>query len=261
VAPLESVRVPDYRIRAGIHRALLIELANNEGGCEADERMRKPSRVCLCASLIGIGAALAVVGGAAINWTIVREASGRIFNGVATAPKNDVALVLGTAPRVGGGRWKNPFFENRMDAAAALFRAGKVRHLLISGDNGRREYDEPTAMRNALIARGIPERAITLDYAGFRTLDSVVRARAVFGQTKLTIVTDDFHLPRALFLARAAGVDAVGVVSPRVPNQWSRKTRAREIAARIAAWLDVSVLHTKPKFFGPKVPIEIARVE
>ena len=223
--------------------------------------MRKPSRARLCVGVIGLGALLSVAGGAAINRTILRQASGRIFTDAASAPDNDVALVLGTSPSLSQGRWKNPFFENRMDAAATLYRAGKVRHLLVSGDNGRREYDEPTAMRSALVARGIPERAITLDYAGFRTLDSVVRARAVFGQTKLTIITDDFHLPRALFLARSAGLDAVGVVSARVPNQWSRKTRAREIAARIAAWLDVSVLHTKPRFFGPKVPIEIARVD
>jgi SanA protein len=223
--------------------------------------MKKSSRARLAVKLLGLGAVLAAVGGSAINWMIMRQAAGRTFSDAATAPENDVALVLGTAPTVGEGRWKNPFFENRMDTAAKLFRAGKVRHLLVSGDNGRREYDEPTAMRSALVARGIPASAITLDFAGFRTLDSVVRARAVFGQTKLTIVTDDFHLPRALFLAKAAGLDAVGVVSQRVPNQWSRKTRAREIAARIAAWLDVSLLHTKPKFFGPKVPIEIARVD
>jgi SanA protein len=223
--------------------------------------MKKPSRTRLVLKLFGFSVVLAAVGGSTINWIIVRQAVGRIFGDAATTPANDVALVLGTAPTVGEGRWKNPFFENRMDAAATLFRAGKVRHLLVSGDNGRREYDEPTAMRSALVARGIPEHVITLDYAGFRTLDSIVRAHAVFGQTKLTIVSDDFHLPRALFLAKAAGLDAIGVASQRVPNQWSRKTRAREIAARIAAWLDVSLLHTKPRFFGPKVPIEIARMD
>jgi SanA protein len=214
---------------------------------------RTPRRIVTLVALSGV---LALAGVVVINWTMVRQARERVFADAASAPENGIALVLGTAPMLGGGRWTNPFFENRMDAAAALYRAGKVRHLLVSGDNGRKTYDEPTAMRDSLIKRGVPERAITLDYAGFRTLDSVVRARAVFGQTKVTIVTDDFHIARSLFLARANGIEAIGFVSARVPEEWSKKTRLREVAARVAAWLDVSVLHTKPKFYGPRVPIE-----
>src|SRR5688500_7153101 len=102
---------------------------------------------------------------AAANLWVCQAARGRLARHLEELPENDVALVLGTAPTI--GRWSNPFFVGRVDAAAELFRRGKVKHLLVSGDNSRRTYDEPTAMRDALIARGVPEGAITRDYAGF----------------------------------------------------------------------------------------------
>ena len=198
--------------------------------------------------------ALGGLGVFAINWWIVRSSRAFVFSKLADVPVNDVALVLGTSPLI-GGKWPNPFFENRMDAAAGLYTAGKVRHLLLSGDNSRRQYDEPTAMREALIRRGVPAAAITLDYAGFRTLDSMARARAIFDLTRCTLVTDDFHLPRSLFLARTHGLQAVGFSSQPVPWKWSKKTRFREVGSRVKAWFDVFVLRTKPHFYGPKVPI------
>jgi len=193
----------------------------------------------------------------AINLWIVFTARSNIIRDIGQLPANDVALVLGTAPRLGNGRWKNPFFENRIDAAAELYHAGKVRHLLVSGDNRRKNYDEPTAMRSALLTRGVPASAITLDYAGFRTLDSLARAKAVFQLSRLTIVTDGFHQPRALFLARAAGLNAVGYPSHAVPLKSAKKTRAREIGSRVKAWLDVYILRTQPRFYGPAVPITV----
>ncbi|MEO8352838.1 MAG: ElyC/SanA/YdcF family protein, partial [Chthoniobacteraceae bacterium] len=114
-------------------------------------------------------------------------------------------------------------------------------------------------MRDALISRGVPESVITLDYAGFRTLDSVVRARSVFGVDRLTIVTDDFHVARALFLARASGIEAIAYQSASVPWKWSKRTRFREVASRVKAWCDVYVLGTKPKFDGPPEPLRTAR--
>ena len=173
-------------------------------------------------------------------------------------PANDVAIVLGSSKTIEGGRYRNPFFERRMNTAAQLYHAGKVRHLLVSGDNSRTSYDEPTWMRDALIARGVPAYAITLDCAGFRTLDTMARARAVFGLTKATIVTDDFHEPRALFLASAHGLDAVGFPSEHVPEAWSKTTRLREVGSRVKACLDVYVLRKKPKFYGPPVAIDLA---
>lgn len=157
-----------------------------------------------------------------------------------------------------GKRWKNPFFEGRMDAAAELYQRGKVLHLLVSGDNRRKDYDEPTAMRAALVERGVPASAITLDYAGFRTLDSVARAKHVFGLQKTTIVTDAFHQPRALFLARAYGLDATGYCSADVPFRWAKKTLLREVGSRVKACLDIYVLRTKPRFFGPREEIQVA---
>ncbi|MCE9610104.1 MAG: YdcF family protein [Chthoniobacter sp.] len=179
----------------------------------------------------------------------------RIYFDPDLVPPREVAVVLGTAPTIQGR--SNLFFESRMNACAELWRRGKVRHFIVSGDNGRKTYDEPTAMRDALISRAVPASAITLDYAGFRTLDTMARAAAVFGQRKITVVTDDFHLPRALFLAEAHGLDAIGFGGKPVPVKYSRKTRTREVASRIAAWIDVNALHTKPRFFGPPVTVPV----
>ena len=198
-------------------------------------------------AVLGIGSAFAMHG------AVARAGRGRIYFDPGLVPAREVAVVLGTSPKI--RTWANPFFESRMNAAAELWKRGKARHFIVSGDNSRKTYDEPTAMRDALVARGVPAEAVTLDYAGFRTLDTMARAFAVFGQREVTVVTDDFHLPRTLFLAEAHGMDAIGFGGKPVPLQWSKKTRTREVASRIAAWLDVHILHTKPKFFGPPVAV------
>ncbi len=192
----------------------------------------------------------------AINGWIVRSGAAVTFTDPARLPVNDVGLVLGTSARTLGG-YANPHFQARVAAAARLYQAGKVRHLLLSGDNHIQGYDEPSDMQEALARLGIPEAAMTLDYAGFRTLDSVARAKAVFGQTRLTIITDDFHVSRALFLCRAYGIDAVAFCSDEVPLEYSGKPRMREWLARVKAWLDVYILRTAPKFYGPPVEIKI----
>src|ERR1700743_2024650 len=114
-------------------------------------------------------------------------------------PEVDVALVLGAAP-IGPEGGATRYFEGRLDAAAELWRAGKVKFLLVSGDNRRPDYDEPSAMRAGLIARGVPADAIYRDFAGVRTRDSVLRAKSVFGQQRLIIVSQGFHAARAIFL-------------------------------------------------------------
>lgn len=215
----------------------------------------KRARLLAILTLLGGAATLGLI--ALANWWISRTTRAHIITDRARLPAHDVALVLGTSPTLRGG-WKNPFFEGRMATAAELYRTGKVRHLLVSGDNGRKSYDEPTAMRAALIAGGVPPEAITLDYAGFRTLDSMARAKAVFGLQRFTIVTDDFHQPRAVFLARSLGLEVAGFPSRHVPDRWTKKTRAREVASRFKACLDVYLLRTQPKFFGPHVTIRIA---
>ncbi len=217
--------------------------------------LRFSRRVLLLGVILAICAAAAL---AFANWWVLRASEGHIVERVKDLRPHDVGLVLGTSPTLRSGS-DNPFFVARMDAAAKLFREGKVRHLLVSGDNGQKDYDEPSAMRDALVARGVPADAVTLDYAGFRTLDSVERARIVFGLKEAVIITDDFHLPRSLFLAKAKGLKAVGFRPKPVPWRWSKKTRTREIASRVAAVLDIYLLHTKPRFSGPREEIRLAK--
>jgi SanA protein len=201
---------------------------------------------------------LALIAGA--NYWVLHRTRDAIFTDLARLPENDVALVLGTSRYNSDGVSENPFFRGRMNSAARLYREGKVRHLLVSGDHGRDSYDEPTWMFDALVARGVPRSAITLDYAGFRTLESMARAKAVFGLHRFTVVTDDFHQARSVFLARSLGLEVVGFPSERVPYWWSKKVRTRELASRTVACLDVYVFHTRPRFYGPPVKIEIAAV-
>jgi SanA protein len=199
---------------------------------------------------------VAVVTGAC-NWWLLQANAAAIHTHPALITATDVALVLGTAPRLSSG--PNRFFEARMNTAAQLWRERKARHFLVSGDHGTKEYDEVTAMRDALVARGVPPNAITLDHAGFRTFDSMVRARQVFGVERMIVVTDDWHLPRALFLADAAGIETEGACFESVPWQASAKTRAREWFSRVKAVADVYVLSTKPKFLGERVELQIGK--
>ena len=196
-----------------------------------------------------------IVGGGANCW-ILETTRSRIFSDATTIPENEVGLVLGTARVVGGGKFTNPFFAGRIAAATELFRAGKVRHLLLSGDNHIAGYDEPSDMKAALLAENIPESALTLDYAGFRTLDSMARANRIFGLSRMTVITDDFHAPRAVALGRHFDIETVGYCPPPVPLKWSTKTRVREILARLRTALDLTVLQTKPHFLGEPEPIK-----
>ena len=181
-------------------------------------------------------------------------AADRIFRSPEHVPANEVALVLGTGKLTASGR-PNLHFNQRINAAVELYRSGKVQHLLVSGDNHIATYDEPTDMLNALVAAGIPTHAITRDYAGFRTLDSVVRAHSVFGLKKFTIVTEEFHCPRALWIARQRGLNAVAFAAPDLSARWSLRVKARESLARVLCGLDLYLLNRGPKFPGPPEPI------
>jgi SanA protein len=202
------------------------------------------------------GAIAATTG--ACNWWLVQTYAAAIHGHPALVTATEVALVLGTAPRLSTG--PNRFFEARMNTAAQLWRERKAQHFLVSGDHGHKEYDEVTAMRDALIARGVPASAITLDHAGFRTLDSMARARQVFGVQRMIVVSDDWHLPRALFLARAAGIEAEGACFESVPWEVSAKTRAREWFSRVKAVADIYVLRAQPKFLGAPVDLQIGKM-
>lgn len=186
---------------------------------------------------------------------------GRIYRSVDAVPEREVGLVLGTSKLTRHGT-PNLHFNQRIDAAVALYRAGKVHHLLVSGDNHVVTYDEPTDMRNALVAAGIPANAITCDYAGFRTLDSVVRAKDVFGLSQCTIISEEFHCPRAVWIAQRHGLDAIAFAAPDVSLKgWSLRAQAREQLARAWCGVDLYVLHRGPKFPGPREPILISSIQ
>jgi SanA protein len=187
------------------------------------------------------------------NRAVVSSARGSIFLEAASVPKHRVALVLGTAPTVAGGR-RNVYFEARLNAAAKLYKAGRVEKILASGDNSTEFYDEPTAMKEGLVARGIPSEDVALDFAGFRTLDSIVRAKQVFGLSDLVIITDDFHLPRALYIAKHLGMDAVGFQTKSMPVSVSPKTWVREAGSRTLMFVDL-IVGRQPRFLGPKESI------
>ena len=224
---------------------------------KAPKTSRRWFEVTRCRCLVAMGLmSLAVIGLAIWAHHACQEAArGRLFHSVDSIPANGVALVLGTAKTLRDGQ-PNLHFNQRIAAAAALYRAGKVKHLLVSGDNHTADYDEPTDMRDALVAAGVPAIAITRDYAGFRTLDSVMRASLVFGLTNFVIVTEEFHCPRALWIARHRGLEAVAFAAPDVPLAgWSMRVQAREILARVWCAADLHVFNRRPKFPGPPEPI------
>lgn len=189
-----------------------------------------------------------------IGTWVERASQPWLFTEAEQVRHNRVGLVLGTSPTTVRGH-PNPYFVLRIQAAAELYRAGKVDYLLASGDNSSLYYDEPTAMRNALIALGVPQERIYRDYAGFRTLDSVVRARQVFGQQSFTIISQRFHNQRAVFIARQRGLEAIGFNAPDVPEGWSN-TRFREPLARVQMALDL-LLNRQPKYLGEPVRIGV----
>jgi SanA protein len=201
-----------------------------------------------------------LIGGGVLFWAdraCQSAAQGRIFRSVEEVPHNEVALVLGTSKTTLAGRG-NLHFNQRIEAAAALYRAGKVKRLLVSGDNHTKDYDEPTDMRDALVAVGVPRQAITCDYAGFRTLDSVMRAKSVFGLSDFTIVSEEFHCPRALWIARKHGLNAVAFAAPDLSLRWSVRVKVREVFARAWCGIDLYVLHRGPRFPGPPEPIVVS---
>lgn len=180
--------------------------------------------------------------------------AGLIYENIDLIPHNKVALLLGTNPLNRQGR-PNPYFTNRIDIAAKLYHAGKADYIIASGDNHTKEYDEPTAMRDSLIAHGVPDSRIILDYAGFRTLDSVVRAKEVFGCDSLTIISQRDHCERALYLAEANGINAVAITAA---TQAGRRVRARlamrELLARDKMILDLW-FGKRPHFLGESITI------
>ncbi|EST24196.1 SanA/YdcF family protein [Streptomyces roseochromogenus] len=183
-----------------------------------------------------------------VTWLFVSTADR--LRTTADAPRAQVAVVFGA------GLWNgepSPYLANRLDAAAKLYRAGRVEVVLVTGDNSRKDYDEPDAMRAYLTKHGVPERRIVSDYAGFDTWDSCVRARKIFGVDRAVLVSQGFHIRRAVALCRAAGVDSYGVgVDAKHDVTWYYGG-TREVFAAGKAVLD-AVFRPDPAFLGPKEP-------
>ena len=211
--------------------------------------------LALCAGVLAVVAAV-------LCFYVVRwSAAGSVYDNEDDVPYNDVALLLGTAPVTPYGM-HNYYFDYRIEAAVKLYNAGKVSHFIVSGDNSRKGYDEPQWMRDSLVAHGVPAEIIHYDYARFRTLDSVVRAKEVFGQNSITIVSQKFHNERAVCLAEYYGINAVGYNAQDV-EWWPKKLEiaiVRESLARVKMYLDL-LLGKRPKFLGEKIVVETKQSE
>ena len=198
-------------------------------------------------------AALFVVG---IDRYIAYKSAPRIYSDISKIPHKRAALLLGTTKYIAKGR-PNWFYTYRIRAAAALWRVHKVDAILVSGDNGSKYYDETTTMYRDLIRAGVPARYIAKDYAGFRTFDSIIRAKKIFDLDDYIIISQKFHLERALYIAHAKGEKAIGFTAKGISNTAAAyRMKIRELLARTKAFLDLYILHTKPKFYGGKVRVK-----
>jgi len=170
-------------------------------------------------------------------WVVVSTRPQSYFL-VDSLPSNQVGLVLGTSKTTYDGK-ENLYFKYRMEAAARLFNEGKVKSLILSGNNDSKYYNEPLAMERAMLELGVPKSALQLDYAGYRTFDSVIRSKYLFKQDHITIISQDFHNARALYIAQNEGLNAVSFAAQDVPTGYSWRTLVREYLARPKAVLDV----------------------
>lgn len=206
----------------------------------------------------GLLAFLLIVGIIVIicNSWIIRSTRSQIFNDVTKIEARTVGLVLGTSKLNRYGK-PNMFFKYRIESALLLFKAGKIKHIIVSGDNSKTYYDESTDMHDALVDGGIPDSCITLDFAGFRTLDSVVRCLKIFGQTDVIIISQEFHNQRALFIANHYKMNALAFSTRDVPASYSISTGVREYFAKCKAVLDLYVLHKEPHFLGEEIKINV----
>ncbi len=197
-----------------------------------------------------------IVTAVGFNFWITASTSSQVYESVEEVPKRDIALILGTSKRmVGGG--DNQFFYKRIEAAASLYHQGKVRHIIVSGDNRTKYYNEPRDMHKALTDLNVPDQAITQDFAGLSTFDSVVRCKEIFGQNNVTIITQEFHAYRAVFIANHHDMDVVAYTAQFPDHEGATSTVVREYFARVKAVLDVFVFDTKPTHLGQKEHIEL----
>ena len=186
------------------------------------------------------------------NTIIANSAKGKLYTNTKRIPYNKVGLLLGTSKFV--NKHINPFYSYRIQAAAALIKDHKIKYLIISGDNGRKDYNEPESMREDLINDGIDSNIIYLDYAGFRTFDSIKRLKEIFGQDSVTIISQQFHNERAIYIASMEGINAIGFNANDVSASIGFRTMLREKLARVKVFLDFW-FGKKPKYLGSRIII------
>ncbi|MGN6588261.1 MAG: SanA/YdcF family protein [Solirubrobacterales bacterium] len=203
--------------------------------------------------------AMVAIGGAALLVLLIAAANAYVLlegedstSVIADVPKTEVAIVPGALVQPDGKM--STMLGDRVEQAAQLWHAGKVEKILVSGDHGSWKYDEPDTMRKALVADGVPPRDVFEDHAGFDTWQTMVRARNIFGVRHAVVVTQGFHMARALFLAGEAGIDAAGLTSDLHPYGYQgTKSDVREVLSRVKAIADVTL--DTPAMAGPKIPI------
>lgn len=213
--------------------------------------MKRIKKLCI-GLLVGGGMLIGFV--LVCNRIVINAAEGHTYNDTIQVPANRVGIVLGTSPKLRNGL-PNLYFKYRIEAAVALFRCGKINYILVSGDNRKNNYNEPVEMRKALIREGIPDSVIVLDYAGIRTLDSVVRAKKVFGQDSITIISQRFHNERAIYIAQKNNIYAIGFNATDVGLHSGLKTQIRELFARVKVFVD-QFTGKGPRHLGEPVIID-----
>lgn len=207
-----------------------------------------PLQVLIALLLFGVAFALFS------NHWIQRSEASRTYHSLEEIPARKVAIVLGA--RVYPDGTVSVALQDRLEAALRLYRAGKVQQILVSGDHSRPDYDEVNTMQHWLVSRGVPVEDVYLDHAGLRTFDTMVRASQIFGVKEAIITTQEFHLHRSLFLARSAGIDAVGLAADQRHYPRARFDHRRERIARTIAMVDHLNPIAKPRHLGPPIPID-----
>lgn len=188
------------------------------------------------------------------NFLVVRNATDVVFDQTSEIPTNKVGLLLGTSKLLSNGQ-QNLYFEYRIKAATELFKVKKISKLIVSGDNSRKDYNEPEDMKAELVKRGIPDSVIFLDCAGFSTYESLYRLKAVFLQDSCTIISQKFHNERAIYIAQHLGIKAIGYNANDVVVWNGLKTKVREKLARVKCVIDL-ITKSKPTYLGTPIKID-----
>ena len=188
------------------------------------------------------------------NRLVTHTAKSKIFESAENLPDAKVGLLLGTSKLLSSG-YENLYFKYPIEATAALYQSGKISRIVVSGDNGHKEYDEVSDMKYDLIAKGVDSNHIYMDYAGFRTFDSMKRLKEIFGKKKAIIISQKFHNERAIYIGEKLGMEVYGYNAKDVSKYYGLRTNVREYLARVKMLLDFLVV-VEPKFLGEKVEVK-----